>query len=130
VGLKRDPFSLGNRIKELLERKSMGSGLEKRDYSRRGSAADYATPLYAQKLALTSSSRGGRSGGIIRLQTKVTELLVQKEGDCKGYLAFIFIRRTDYRGVEHCNKKYSHNFSYRDAGRICRFSGSVSPNVT
>jgi hypothetical protein len=46
------------------------SGLEKRDYCRRGSA-----PLYLQKLALTSPTSGGRSVGIVRSRTKATELV-------------------------------------------------------
>ena len=35
--------------------------------------ADHMTPLYPQKLALTSPTGGGRSVGIVRLRTKVTE---------------------------------------------------------
>ena len=35
--------------------------------------ADHATPLYPQKLALTSPTGGGRSVGIVRSQTKATE---------------------------------------------------------
>jgi hypothetical protein len=38
VGLERGPLSLVSTIEELLERKSRGSGLEDRDYGRRGSA--------------------------------------------------------------------------------------------
>jgi hypothetical protein len=37
VGLEWDPLSLVNTIEELLERKSSGSVLKIRDYSRRGS---------------------------------------------------------------------------------------------
>jgi len=33
------------------------------------------TPLYPQKLALTSPTGGGRSVGIVRLRTKATEFL-------------------------------------------------------
>jgi hypothetical protein len=36
---------------------------------------DHATPLYMQKLALTSPRSGGRSVAIVRLRTKVTELV-------------------------------------------------------
>jgi hypothetical protein len=43
VDLERGPLSLVTTI-ELLGRKSRGSGLETRDYGRRGSSADYATP--------------------------------------------------------------------------------------
>ena len=35
--------------------------------------ADHVTPLYPQKLALTSPTGGGRSVGIVRLWTKATE---------------------------------------------------------
>jgi hypothetical protein len=35
--------------------------------------ADHMTPLYPQKLALTSPSGGGRSVGIVRSRTKATE---------------------------------------------------------
>jgi hypothetical protein len=39
VGLERDPLCLVSTIEELLEGKGSGSGLEIRDYGRRGSAA-------------------------------------------------------------------------------------------
>jgi hypothetical protein len=39
VGLERGPLSLVSKTLELLERKSSGSGLENRDYGRRGSSA-------------------------------------------------------------------------------------------
>ena len=35
--------------------------------------ADHVTPLYPQKLALTSATGGGRSVGIVRSRTKATE---------------------------------------------------------
>jgi hypothetical protein len=35
--------------------------------------ANHVTPLYPQKLALTSSTGGGRSVGMVRLRTKATE---------------------------------------------------------
>jgi len=35
--------------------------------------ADHVTPLYLQKLALTSLTGGGRSVGIVRVRTKATE---------------------------------------------------------
>ena len=35
--------------------------------------ADHVTPLYLQKLALTSPTGGGRSVGIVRARTKATE---------------------------------------------------------
>jgi hypothetical protein len=69
----RGPLRLMSTIEELLERKSSCSGLENRDYDRRGSAA---TPLYPQKLALTSPTSGGRSVGIVRFRTQATEFYV------------------------------------------------------
>ena len=38
--------------------------------------ADHVTPLYPQKLALTSPTGGGRSVGIVRSRTKATELVM------------------------------------------------------
>ena len=38
--------------------------------------ADHVTPLYPQKLALTSPTGGGRSVGIVRSRTKATEFRV------------------------------------------------------
>ena len=35
--------------------------------------ADHVTPLYTQKLALTSPTGGGRYVGIVRVRTKATE---------------------------------------------------------
>ena len=35
--------------------------------------ADHVTPLYPQKLAVTSPTGGGRSVGIVRSQTNATE---------------------------------------------------------
>ena len=37
--------------------------------------ADHETPLYPQKLALTSPTSGGRSVGIVRSRTKATEFV-------------------------------------------------------
>jgi hypothetical protein len=53
VGLERGPFSLVSTTEEILGRKKY-----------------YATPLYPQKLALTSPTSGGRSVGIVRSRTK------------------------------------------------------------
>jgi hypothetical protein len=38
--------------------------------------ADYATPLYLQKLALTSATNCGRSVGLVRSRTKATKLVI------------------------------------------------------
>ena len=39
--------------------------------------ADRVTPLYPQKLALTSPTGGGRSVGIVRVQTKAMEFSLE-----------------------------------------------------
>ena len=41
--------------------------------------ADHVTPLYPQKLALTSPTVGGRSVGIVRSRTKATEFSLARE---------------------------------------------------
>jgi hypothetical protein len=56
VDLERGPHSLVSTIEELFGRKNNGSG-----------------SLYPQKLALTSSTSGGRSLGIVRSRTQATE---------------------------------------------------------
>ena len=38
--------------------------------------ADHVTPLYPQKLALTSPTGGGRSVGVVRSRTKATEFSI------------------------------------------------------
>jgi hypothetical protein len=76
VGLERSPLNLVSTIEQLLERKSSGSGLKNREYSRRGSA-ELTTlhPSNPQKLALTSPTIGGRSIGIVRSRTQATEFV-------------------------------------------------------
>ena len=52
-------------------------GLENRLTAVGTRCADHVTPLYPQKLALTSPTGGGRSVGIVRLRTEATELVIQ-----------------------------------------------------
>jgi hypothetical protein len=47
VGLEQGPLTLVSATEEQLERKSSGSGLENRDYSRRGSVVLSTQPLSA-----------------------------------------------------------------------------------
>jgi hypothetical protein len=52
------------------------SGLENRDYGRRGSAAlTMRHPSIRKKVALTSPTSGGLSVGRVRSRTKATELV-------------------------------------------------------
>jgi hypothetical protein len=70
------PLSLVSTIEELLERKNSGFVLEIEITVVGIHRADYATPLYPQKLVLTSSTSGGRSVGILCSRTKATKLLL------------------------------------------------------
>jgi hypothetical protein len=86
------------------------SGLENRDYGRRGSAAlTMRHPLYPQKLALTSPTSGGRSVGIVRSRTKDTKLF-SYNGKCppvlsNQFLAISFSVAISYR-IYRCFLKY------------------------
>jgi hypothetical protein len=60
----------------------------------------YATPLYPQKLALTSPTSGGRSVGIVRSRTKkATESVSQKKVD---RLCGLVVRVLGYRTEMYC----------------------------
>jgi hypothetical protein len=76
VGLERGPLSFVSTTEELLGRNSSGFGLEIREYSRGDPLRWPRDTLYPQKLALTSTTRGGLSVGIVRSRTKATELNV------------------------------------------------------
>jgi hypothetical protein len=67
------PLSLLSTTEELLGRKSNGSSLEKREYGHRDPLCWPRNTLYPQMLALTSTTSGGRSVGIVCKQTKDTE---------------------------------------------------------
>jgi hypothetical protein len=92
VGLERGLLSLMSTIEELLERKSSGSGLENQEYGR-GMSRWLRGSLYPQKLALTSPTSGGRSVGIVHLQTQATEFsLVLFYFKCKwNFMLKIFV---------------------------------------
>jgi hypothetical protein len=73
VGLERCALSLMSTFEELLGTKSSGSGLEIREYGRKDPSRWQRSTLFPQKLALNSSTRGGRSVGIVRSRTQATE---------------------------------------------------------
>jgi hypothetical protein len=62
-------------IEEMLGKKSSGSGLENREYDHGDPLRWLRDTLYRQKLALISSTSGGRSVGIVCSWTKATELV-------------------------------------------------------
>jgi hypothetical protein len=76
VVLKRGPLSLVSRIEELLGRKSIGSGLDNREYGRRDPSSWPHRTFYPQKLALPSPTSGGRSFVIVRPRTHTTEFVL------------------------------------------------------
>ena len=53
--------------------------------------ANHVTPLYPQKLALTSLIGGGRSVGMVRSRTKATEFY----RNAVGVSDFLYYRQTD-----------------------------------
>jgi hypothetical protein len=73
VGPERGQLCLVSTTEELLERRSSGSGLESREYGRRDTSSWPCISLYPQKLALTSSTSGDRTVGIVRSRTQATE---------------------------------------------------------
>ena len=60
-----------------MNEKSSGSRFGKQRLTAVGNrCADHVTPLYPQKLALTSPTGGGRSVGIVRVRIKATEFVL------------------------------------------------------
>jgi hypothetical protein len=88
MGLEEGPLCLVSAIEELLERKSGGSGLEYRAYSRRGRPRWLRDTLYSLKLELTSPKSGGRSVGIVCSQTKATSYLIVDYRLCISWILY------------------------------------------
>jgi hypothetical protein len=85
VGLERGLLSHVSSIEELLERKSNGFDLESLEYDLRDSSLWLRGILYPQKLALTSSTGGGRSVGIVLSRTQAMEFLLFHSVDYKFF---------------------------------------------
>jgi hypothetical protein len=73
VGQEWGPLSLVSTIEELLWRKNSSFGLESLQHSRKDPSRWPRCTLYPQNWALTSPTSGGRSVGIVHLQTQATE---------------------------------------------------------
>jgi hypothetical protein len=89
VDLERGSLSLVSTIEELLGRNTSGSGLESREYGRRDPSRWRIGTLYPQRLALTSPTSDGRSVGIVRSQTQVTDFFLYGE-DRINYFTFFY----------------------------------------
>jgi hypothetical protein len=76
VGLERDPLSPVSKIEELLKEKVAAPDWKTENTALEIRHADYTTPFYPQKLALTSPTSDGRLVGIVRSRTKPTELIL------------------------------------------------------
>jgi hypothetical protein len=76
VGLKRSLLSLVSTIEELLGRKSSCSGPENWYYCRRGLIALTTRHPLSAKVGTSFVDSCGRSVGVVRLRTNVTELLL------------------------------------------------------
>ena len=62
------------KLRSYLNKKCSGSRFRKQRWTAVGiRCANHVTPLYPQKLALTSPTGGGRSVGMVRSRTKATE---------------------------------------------------------
>jgi hypothetical protein len=92
VGLERGPLSLVSTIEELFGRKSSGSGLENREYGRKDPLCWPCNTVYPQKLALTSTTSGGRSVGIVHSRIQATEFFYSTP--IKVYQILVVIRNT------------------------------------
>ena len=79
------------KLRSYLNKKSSGSRFRKQSLTAVGiRCANHVTPLYPQKLSLTSPTGGGRSVGMVRSRTKATEFS----------LVYIYIYLT-YLAVPH-----------------------------
>jgi hypothetical protein len=88
VGLERGPLSLVSTNEELLDRKSNGSGLENRNYGRRGPPLWPRYTLYPQKLTSTSSASGALSIGVVLSRTKSRSYILWMTTVCSAWIVY------------------------------------------
>jgi len=92
--------------------------------------ANHVTPLYPQKLALTSPTGGGRSVGIVRSRTKATELW-----STVGFVCLFLVRQPPvdqcliFHGVSRSHIT-THHSRYDSSGRVISSSQRPLPDNT
>ena len=78
--------------------------------------ADHVTPLYPQKLALTSPTAGGRSVGTVRSRTKVTEFFF--------FLNFTEICRVVAAPMHADRRAYGRTDTTKIVGTLCDYANA------
>jgi hypothetical protein len=73
VSLERGPLSLVSTTEELLDRKVVAYVYKTENTPVGIRHSDHVAPSIRKKLAITSSTSGGRSVGIVRSRTKTME---------------------------------------------------------
>jgi hypothetical protein len=118
VGLERGPLSFMSTTEELLWRNSSGSGLENLDYGRRDPPRWPRDTLCPRKVALTSSTNGGLSAGIVRPRSQAMELLL--------FICMCFTNNASFLQplpLKHSNNEYDYpSLSYCRARQLSCYS--------
>ena len=88
--------------------------------------ADHVTPLYPQKLALTSPTGGGRSVGIVRVRTKATEFSFSLDTLISQiYFWNKTLRISDSSSVHHQELFTVHTANLYDIHHCCVYSKKI-----